>query len=62
MHSICWDVDIPTEVCEYLCKSKLNGTLSLLMYCPTCSKLVDGLTNLDNGLRAVETSLSKLVT
>ena len=60
MHGICWDVHILTEVCEYLCKSKLSGAPSLRLYCPTCPELVDGVTSSDNRLRDVKTSLSKL--
>ena len=60
MHGVCWDPDLPAEVCHYVNQCHENGFSGLRVHCVSCSTQCYDIFDLRKRLEAVEASISKL--
>jgi hypothetical protein len=61
MHSVCWDPDVTTDVCDYISNCRSKDARGLRIYCVTCTADIVRLKDLDSRLLAVEASISSIL-
>ena len=59
MHCVCWDLDAPVQVCEYLVNSLNNTCIRLFSpYCAADNHSSDIMRKLENRIRSLETKIA----